>query len=179
MNEAFAVLLGLLTGSAMSVAVSCVWGVLLIPARVQDVLRAGTPRLLTWAICLGLALSTLHDMLGAALPLPLIFGSAALLLSGMFVGMLSAALEEILEVAPVIMRRFRLARGEPPARPGEHAPPPPGGSVHRCEVRDDAREGAGGDFGGTGLYLIMKEMRSLARQPHGSCENGVGPAPSP
>ena len=108
MNEAFAVLLGLLTGSAMSVAVSCVWGVLLIPARVQDVLRAGTPRLLTWAICLGLALSTLHDMLGAALPLPLIFGSAALLLSGMFVGMLSAALEEILEVAPVIMRRFRL-----------------------------------------------------------------------
>ena len=108
MNEAFAVLLGLLTGSAMSVAVSCVWGVLLIPARVQDVLRAGTPRLLTWAVCLGLALSTLHDMLGAALPLPLIFGSAALLLSGMFVGMLSAALEEILEVAPVIMRRFRL-----------------------------------------------------------------------
>ena len=108
MNEAFAVLLGLLTGSAMSVAVSCVWGVLLIPARVQDVLRAGTPRLLTWAVCLGLALSNLHDMLGAALPLPLIFGSAALLLSGMFVGMLSAALEEILEVAPVIMRRFRL-----------------------------------------------------------------------
>ena len=108
MNEAFAVLLGLLTGSAMSVALSCVWGVLLIPARVQDVLRAGTPRLLTWAVCLGLALSTLHDMLGAALPLPLIFGSAARLLSGMFVGMLSAALEEILEVAPVIMRRFRL-----------------------------------------------------------------------
>ena len=108
MNEAFAVLLGLLTGSAMSVAVSCVWGVLLIPARVQDVLRAGTPRLLTWAICLGLMLSALHDMLGVALPLPLIFGCAALLLSGMFVGMLSAALEEILEVAPVIMRRFRL-----------------------------------------------------------------------
>jgi len=26
----------------------------------------------------------------------------------MFVGMLSAALEEILEVAPVVMRRFRL-----------------------------------------------------------------------
>ena len=108
MNEAFAVLLGLLTGSAMSVAVSCVWGVLLIPARVQDVLRAGTPRLLTWAICLGLIFSALHDMLGFTLPLPIIFGSAALLLAGMFVGMLSAALGEILEVAPVIMRRFRL-----------------------------------------------------------------------
>ena len=108
MNEALSVLLGLLAGSAMSVAVSCVWGVLLIPARVQDVFRAGSPRLLTWAICLGLALSTLHDMLGVALPLPTVFGCAGLLLSGMFVGMLSAALEEILEVAPVVMRRFRL-----------------------------------------------------------------------
>ena len=108
MNSALAMLLGLLTGAAMSVAVSCVWGVLLIPARVQDVLRAATSRSLTWAICLGLMLSALHDMLGLALPLPRIFGSAGILLAGMFVGMLSAALEEILEVAPVIMRRFRL-----------------------------------------------------------------------
>ena len=108
MNSALAIFLGLLTGSAMSVAVSCVWIVLLIPARVQNVLRAASPRSLTWAICLGLMLSALHDMLGIALPLPAVFGSAALLLSGMFVGMLSVALGEILEVAPVIMRRFRL-----------------------------------------------------------------------
>lgn len=92
----------------MSVAVSCVWGVLLIPARVQSVLDAGSPRLLTWAICLGMLFSTLHDMLGGTLSLPAGFGAAALLFGGMFVGMLSAALEEILEVAPVIMRRFRL-----------------------------------------------------------------------
>ena len=71
-------------------------------------MHAASPKLLTWAICLGLFFSTLHDMLGVSLPLPTCFGSAALLLSGMFVGMLSAALEEILEVAPVIMRRFRL-----------------------------------------------------------------------
>ena len=108
MSNALAVCLGLLTGAAMSVAVSCVWGVLLIPARVQSVLKASSPRGLTWAICLGLALSTAHDMLGLSLPLPLFFGAASLLLSGMFMGMLSAALEEILEVAPVIMRRFRL-----------------------------------------------------------------------
>ena len=60
------------------------------------------------AICLGLMLAVLHDMLGFSLRLPDVFGAAGMLLGGMFVGMLSAALEEILEVAPVIMRRFRL-----------------------------------------------------------------------
>lgn len=108
MNNVLAVLLGLLSGAAMSVAVSCVWGVLLIPARVQDRLQGGSPRSLTWAICTGLMLSALHDMLGFSIPLPAVLGAAGLLLGGMFVGMLSAALEEILEVAPVIMRRFRL-----------------------------------------------------------------------
>ena len=47
-------------------------------------------------------------MLGVSLQLPPFFGATGILLGGMFVGMLSAALEEILEVAPVIMRRFRL-----------------------------------------------------------------------
>ena len=108
MTDALTILAGLLAGASTAVAASCVWGVLLIPARVQDVLRAATSRSLTWAICLGLMLSTLHDMLGLTLPLPRIFSSAGILLAGMFVGMLSAALEEILEVAPVIMRRFRL-----------------------------------------------------------------------
>ena len=108
MNDCLALLIGLLTGAAMSISVSCVWGVLLIPARIQDRLQAASPRSMTWAICLGLMLSTLHDMLGFALSLPDMIGCLGLLLGGMFVGMLSAALEEILEVAPVIMRRFRL-----------------------------------------------------------------------
>ena len=108
MNNWLAVLIGLLSGAAISVAVSCVWGVLLIPARIQDRLQAASPRSLTAAMCTGLMLAALHDMQGFALYLPAIFGSAGLLLGGMFVGMLSAALEEILEVAPVIMRRFRL-----------------------------------------------------------------------
>ena len=108
MNDWVAVLIGLLSGAAISVAVSCVWGVLLIPARIQDRLQAASPRSLTAAMCTGLMLATLHDMQGFSLYLPAMFGSAGLLLGGMFVGMLSAALEEILEVAPVIMRRFRL-----------------------------------------------------------------------
>ena len=108
MNNALAILLGLLTGATMAVATSCVWNVLLIPARIQDRLQAASPHLLTWAISTGLILCALHDMLGFSLPLPPLFGAAGLLLGGMFVGMLSAALEEILEVSPVIMRRFRL-----------------------------------------------------------------------
>ena len=108
MNDWLAVLIGLVTGATISVAVSCVWGVLLIPARIQDRLQAASPRTLTFAMCTGLMLATLQDMLGFSLHLPWIFGSAGLLLGGMFVGMLSAALEEILEVAPVVMRRFRV-----------------------------------------------------------------------
>lgn len=108
MTDALTIIIGLLAGATTAIAASCVWGVLLIPARVQDRLQAASPRTLTWAICLGLMLATLHDMLGFTLPLPEGFGAAGMLLGGMFVGMLSAALEEILEVAPVFMRRFRL-----------------------------------------------------------------------
>lgn len=108
MTDVLTIIIGVLAGASTAVAASCVWGVLLIPARVQDRLQAASPRILTWAICLGLMLATLHDMLGFFLPLPEIFGVLGLMLGGMFVGMLSAALEEILEVAPVLMRRFRL-----------------------------------------------------------------------
>ena len=108
MTDALTILAGILAGATTAVAASCVWGVLLIPARIQDRLQAGSPRSFTWAICLGLVLSACHDMLGFSLRLPALFGMAALLFGGMFVGMLSAALEEILEVAPVLMRRFRL-----------------------------------------------------------------------
>ena len=53
-------------------------------------------------------LSACHDILGFSFDLPEVLGVLGLLLGGMFVGMLAAALEEILEVAPVLMRRFRL-----------------------------------------------------------------------
>ena len=108
LTDLLTIIAGVLAGAATAISASCVWIVLLIPARLQDRLQAASPRLLTWAICIGLLLSAGHDMLGLGLPLPDIFGAAGLLLGGMFVGMLSAALEEILEVAPVLMRRFRL-----------------------------------------------------------------------
>ncbi|MGN1368002.1 MAG: stage V sporulation protein AB [Aristaeellaceae bacterium] len=108
MTEALTILMSALAGSTAAVAASCVWVVLLIPARVQDRLNAASPRLLTWAMWIGMLLITFHDMLGFSLPLPELVGVAGMLLGGMFVGMLSAALEEILEVAPVLMQRFRL-----------------------------------------------------------------------
>ena len=42
------------------------------------------------------------------LGLPGVFGVVAMVVGGMFVGMVASALGEILEVAPVLMRRFRL-----------------------------------------------------------------------
>ena len=100
--------LGLVTGGTMAVAVSCVWCVLQLPARVQDRLRAASPRLLTLAMAAGLELAALQGALWFSLRLPTVFGGAALLFGGMFVGMVASALEEILEVAPVLMHRFRL-----------------------------------------------------------------------
>lgn len=108
MNEWLAVLIGLMTGSAMSVAVSCAWVVLQVPARVQDRLQLASSRSLTWAMYIGLLFTALNNALGFALPLPRWCGSLGMLLGGMFVGMLASALVEILEVAPVLMRRFRV-----------------------------------------------------------------------
>ena len=116
MNSALGILIGLTTGAAMAVAVSSVWCVLLIPARVQDRFQAATPRILTWAICLGLLLSALNNGLGFHLTLPGWLGGLALVPCGMFVGMLATALGEILEVAPVMMRRFRLGDVSPSMR---------------------------------------------------------------
>lgn len=108
MTDLLAILIGLTTGATMSVAVSCVWIVLQIPSRVQDRLQGASPCILTWAICTGMMFTTLNNALGVSLPLPWWFGSLGLMLGGMFVGMLASALGEILEVAPVLMRRFRL-----------------------------------------------------------------------
>lgn len=101
-------LIGLCTGATMAVSVSSVWLVLMIPARIQDRLRAASSRLMTLALWLGLTLCAANNALDFSLRLPRILGSGALLLGGMFVGMLASALGEILEAAPVLMRRFRL-----------------------------------------------------------------------
>lgn len=103
-----AALIGLVTGATMAVSVSSVWLVLMIPARIQDRLRGASSRAMTLALCAGLTLSAMGNGVDFSLHLPPIFGSIALVFSGMFVGMLASALGEILEAAPVMMRRFRL-----------------------------------------------------------------------
>ncbi len=103
-----AILIGLISGATMSVAVSSIWCVLHLPARLQHLFRAASPRLMGFALFLGLMIAALHNALRFSFGLPDGFGVAAILVGGMFVGMLSAALGEILEVTPVLMRRFRL-----------------------------------------------------------------------
>ena len=112
MNSVLAILIGLMSGAAMSVAVSSVWCVLHLPARIQHLLHAASPRmmglaLLSGVVC-GLMLAALHNALRWTLGLPGVFGVVAMVVGGMFVGMVASALGEILEVAPVLMRRFRL-----------------------------------------------------------------------
>ena len=93
--------LGLVAGAAMSVAVSCAWAVLHLPARLQDMFQAGSPRLFSLALLLGLLGASLGLTPGLTLTLPVWAGSLGVLLAGVFVGMLASALEKILEVAPV------------------------------------------------------------------------------
>lgn len=108
MNEGLAAPLSLVAGAVMSVTVSCVWTVLHLPARLQDVFQAGSPRMFAWAMLSGLALASVAMTPGIGAPLPTWVGSVGMLLSGIFVGMLASALEKILEVAPVLLRRFRI-----------------------------------------------------------------------
>lgn len=108
MNEGLAALLSLVAGAVMSVTVSCVWTVLHLPARLQDVFQAGSPRMFAWAMLSGLAFASVAMTPGIGAPLPTWVGGAGMLFSGIFVGMLASALEKILEVAPVLLRRFRI-----------------------------------------------------------------------
>ena len=108
MNEGLAALLSLVAGAVMSVTVSCVWTVLHLPARLQDVFQAGSPRMFAWAMLSGLAFASVAMTPGIGASLPTWVGGAGMLLSGIFVGMLASALEKILEVAPVLLRRFRI-----------------------------------------------------------------------
>lgn len=112
-NDLIAVAIGLCTGASMSVAVSCVWCVLHLPARLQDRLNTLTPHACAWAVSGGLIFSSLRMAFGLSLGLPAWLGGAMFLFAGMFVGMLAAALGEIMEVAPVLAHRFRIA---PPTR---------------------------------------------------------------
>ena len=108
--------LGLVAGAAMSVAVSCAWAVLHLPARLQDMFQAGSPRFFSLALLLGMLGASMGLTPGWTLSLPAWVGSLGVLLAGTFVGMLASALEKILEVAPVLLRRFRIMDASPGIR---------------------------------------------------------------
>ena len=107
MHEALCVFLGFVTGGTMAVAVSGVWVVLHLPARLQGRFRALTARSLTAALCSGLVLAAVA-LSGVALPLPAWAGALTMAGGGVFVGMLACALGEILEAVPILAHRFRL-----------------------------------------------------------------------
>ncbi len=118
MNSVLAILIGLMSGAAMSVAVSSVWCVLHLPARIQHLLHAASPRMMGLALLSGLMLAALHNALRWTLGLPGVFGVVAMVVGGMFVGMVASALGEILEVAPA-RRAFRI---HSQIRSGTHSP---------------------------------------------------------
>lgn len=92
MNSVLAILIGLMSGAAMSVAVSSVWCVLHLPARIQHLLHAASPRMMGLALLSGLMLAALHNALRWTLGLPGVFGVVAMVVGGMFVGMVASAL---------------------------------------------------------------------------------------
>ena len=109
-NSTIAVLIGLVTGAVMSVAISCVWCVLHLPARIQHMLHALSPRSCAFFISGGLLLSAMSMGLKLSFGLPAWAASVAFVAGGMFVGMLASALGEIIEVVPVMSHRFHLGQ---------------------------------------------------------------------
>ncbi len=92
LNSVLAILIGLMSGAAMSVAVSSVWCVLHLPARIQHLLHAASPRMMGLALLSGLMLAALHNALRWTLGLPGVFGCWRMVVGGMFVGMVASAL---------------------------------------------------------------------------------------
>ncbi len=100
-----AVLLGLIGGLTVGVCAAPIWMMLELPMRLTDILGLKEKmRLCAAALAFGAALGTIH----AAGFLPEALGIAAMALGGLFVGMLSAALAEAVEVAPVLFDRLSI-----------------------------------------------------------------------
>lgn len=115
MRDVLAVLLGLITGSTMVVAISSVWVVLHLPARVSEHLRALGTRGQAAALILGLGLAG-TSVCGVQGRLPAWAGAAVITGGGAFVGMLSCALGEILEAVPILSHRLHLGSVSKPVR---------------------------------------------------------------
>ena len=106
-NNLLAALMALVSGAAMSVAVSGVWVALHIPARLQERFRVRSSWTMTAALCAGLTLAALGLDEGFTLGMPWA-APIAMVSGGAFVGILSSSLGEILQVVPVLSQRLNL-----------------------------------------------------------------------
>ena len=95
--------IGLLGGATLGLCVAPLWMMLHLPMRLSDILHSSTNmRIYALALAVGSTLGTLHGS-GA---LPDAFAVAAMMLGGVFVGMLASALTEALEVIPSLFDRL-------------------------------------------------------------------------
>ena len=100
-----AVLLGLMGGLTVGVCAAPLWMMLQLPMRLTDILSIkANMRLCAAALAVCAALGTFH----AAGFLPVFLGMGAMILGGMFVGMLGSALAEAVEVVPVFFDRLSI-----------------------------------------------------------------------
>ena len=101
-----AVLLGLMGGVTVGVCAAPLWMMLQLPMRLTDILNIrANMRLCALALAIGATLGTVHFS-GF---LPEFLGIAAMVLGGLFVGMLASALAEAVEVVPVFFDRLSIA----------------------------------------------------------------------
>ena len=99
-----AALSGLVAGSAFGGALLALG----LPTRVVTMF-GGSRRACGWAVTAGAGPAALMYMAGLSVPLGAWAGWVLLLLGGAFVGMLSAALAELLELLPALLVNARVA----------------------------------------------------------------------
>lgn len=98
------ILIGFLGGGTLGLCAAPLWMMLQLPMRVTDIFDSGSMRLSAVALLCGATIGAL----GISGFLPLIFGIAAMLLGGIFVGMLASALVEAVEVIPILFDRLSI-----------------------------------------------------------------------
>lgn len=95
---------GLLSGVTLGLCAAPLWMMLQLPTRVNDILKINSMRLSAVALAIGSVLGSLTF----SVYFPAFMGMLVLLVSGIFVGMLAAALVEALEVIPVLFDRLTI-----------------------------------------------------------------------
>lgn len=97
--------IGIFYGVLLGLSVAPLWMMLQIPMRTCDMTGSGTVRMCAWALVMGSSMAALN-VNGI---LPEILGIVALLIGGIFTGMIAAALVEAVEVVPVLYDRLSIS----------------------------------------------------------------------